>query len=367
MKSIGHSETEAWVFAAICLAAGITASAQEAADTACKGFVVVTDTVQADGKTDVSDAIQRLIDANPNRTIYFPDGVYLLGKPVMTPADPRRSVDLQLANYAVLKAADNWSSSEAMVRLGAIHPANDIRTDGSNYTLTGGIIDGNNVASAVSIDGGRETAIRNVSIKHARIGIHIKPGANSGSSDADIHSVNITGNKTRESIGVLVEGYDNTLTNMRIADMETGILVKSGGNILRNIHPLFTGPWEHFESSCGFADASSGNNWYDFCYADNFATAFLTAGDISNIYDNCFAYWYSPRGKKHVLFRAEGTFGSMVTRLKAGFRGKSAKNVILEVGKPGGRGFFDTLHVLDPSLVNETERVFEKYLRNGLF
>jgi len=33
------------------------------------GYVVVTDTIPADGKTDVADAIQALIDANPNRTI----------------------------------------------------------------------------------------------------------------------------------------------------------------------------------------------------------------------------------------------------------------------------------------------------------
>ena len=34
-----------------------------------KGYVIVTDTVKADGKTDVSDALQALIDANPNRTL----------------------------------------------------------------------------------------------------------------------------------------------------------------------------------------------------------------------------------------------------------------------------------------------------------
>ena len=42
-----------------------------------KGYIVVTDTVKADGKTDVSDALQALIAANPNRTLFFPDGVYL--------------------------------------------------------------------------------------------------------------------------------------------------------------------------------------------------------------------------------------------------------------------------------------------------
>ena len=95
------------------------------------GVVVVTDFVPADGKTDVADALQKVIDTHPNRTLYFPDGTYLLSKPIATPAEPTLSVDLQLSNYAVLKAAPGWTNTEAMVRLGGIHPANDIRTPGS--------------------------------------------------------------------------------------------------------------------------------------------------------------------------------------------------------------------------------------------
>ena len=57
-----------------------------------KGYVVVTDYIKNDGKKDVSDAIQKIIDNNPNRTIYFPDGTYLISKPILTPADPKKSV-----------------------------------------------------------------------------------------------------------------------------------------------------------------------------------------------------------------------------------------------------------------------------------
>ena len=90
------------------------------------GYVIVTDYVKANGKKDVSDIIQKIIDDNPHRTIYFPDGIYLLSKPIKTPANPQLSVSLELSNYAILKASENWSDSEAMVRLGAIHPANNI-------------------------------------------------------------------------------------------------------------------------------------------------------------------------------------------------------------------------------------------------
>ena len=53
-----------------------------------KGYVIVTDYLKADGKKDVSAAIQKIIDSNPNRTLYFPDGIYLISKPISTPADP---------------------------------------------------------------------------------------------------------------------------------------------------------------------------------------------------------------------------------------------------------------------------------------
>lgn len=63
-------------------------------------YIIITDTVEANSGFDVSDKIQEIIDANPNRTIYFPDGEYLVSKPIMTPANPRKSVSLELSDFA---------------------------------------------------------------------------------------------------------------------------------------------------------------------------------------------------------------------------------------------------------------------------
>ena len=323
-----------------------------------RGYLVVTDTVVADGKTDVADQIQKLIDDNPNRTIYFPDGVYVLGHPILTPADPLKSVDLQLSNYAVLKAADNWSSEEAMVRLGGECPANDIRTIGSNYSFTGGIVDGNGVANGISIDGGRETKIRDVSIKHTRIGIHIKRGANSGSSDSDVMSVNIVGNRARNSIGVLLEGYDNTLSNMRIADVYVGIEVRSSGNSFRNLHPLYTCGWDDYGDSTGFWDRN-GNNWYSFCYSDQFAIGFHLGENICSIFDSCYCFWYAGKAPWEKGVKADGMFNSVMNTFRADFHRDSVKNVFLEVAEPGGHG------VLNHPVVNRqrvSDFAFESYI-----
>ena len=324
-----------------------------------EGYVIVK--VKADGKRDVSDAIQKIIDENPNRTIYFPDGVYLISKPILTPAEPTKSVALELSNYAIIKAAEGWAHDEAMIRLGGKDAANNIRTPGSNYYLEGGIIDGSGVAKGISIDSGRETVIRNTSIKSVVVGIHVKHGANSGSSDSDIFGVNIVGNNTPESVGVLVEGYDNTFTNMRIGGVHFGFKIRSQANMLRNIHPLYYGSNNSYETSCGFLD-EAGCNWYDFCYSDEFATAFRITKSASH-YNNCFAYWYSKRGTKHTIFKSDGEFNSAVMNMHAGHRQHNAttENKILEVGKDGGKGHFAYLHIDDESVV--TDRTHEKYMK----
>lgn len=341
------------------------AAAEKVAETSVKdtkgnvfGYVVVTDTIPADGKTDVADAIQALIDANPNRTIYFPDGIYLLSHPIYTPADPAKSVDLQLSNYAVLRASSDFEG-EALVILGGKDAKNDTHTIGSNYALEGGILDGSGKTNGVVIAGGRETAIRQVSIKHTIVGIHVKYGANSGSSDADINDVNIIGTGGTDSIGLVVEGWDNTFTNMRIGNVFVGVYIKTSANALTNIHPLYYSDYTDYENSAGFID-EGGNNIYNFCYSDQFCNAFVTKGNVSSIYDNCFCYWYSEAGHREVAFKAE-RFNSVVDNLRCGFRYDTRdNNHVLVTEKPGGTGEFDTVLVENHKIASRTHTLYKE-------
>ena len=270
-----------------------TTTGNASSEASALGYLVITDYVEINAGRDVSADIQEVINNNPNRTIFFPDGEYILANPICTPANPIHSVSLKLSNYAVLKAADGWAHTEALVRLGAAEPFNNITTNGSNYYFEGGIVDGNGVANGISIDSGRETSVRNVSIKHTYIGLHIKTGANNKSSDADIDTVNIVGNNKAGSMGVYCVGYDNTFTNMRIANVQTGVLLEGAGNFLRNIHPLMTyGGMEYkYEDCIGFDDVSGGN-WYDFCYSDQFATGFRMRNSTLSTYQTCFCFWW---------------------------------------------------------------------------
>lgn len=326
-------------------------------------YVVVTDYVKANTGEDVSDALQELILANPNRTIFFPDGEYLLSKPICTPANPIHAVSLKLATFAKLKAMDTWTEKEAVVRLGAAEPYNDIYTPGSNYYFEGGIIDGNGKANGISIDSGRETAIHHVSIKNTEIGIHIKWGANNRSSDADIHSVNVVGNNSKTSIGVLLEGHDNTVTNMRIASVHVGIQADSGGNIFRNLHPLYiyggeNAEDENFLTSVAFMDRWN-DNYYDICYSDQFCTAFSMQSSSRNVYTNSYIMWYTSRGGVENAFKVNGKFNSVIRTPRVNFHNDTT-NALLSVTEKDGSGIIE-----NPMINNEdfiTDKTYKEYL-----
>ena len=329
----------------------------------CKRYVVVTDYIEVNSGKDVSDELQKLILDNPQRTIFFPDGEYLLSKPICTPANPEHAVSLELATFATLRATPDWSCEEAMVRMGAAEPFNNITMPGSNYYFTGGIIDGSGVANGISIDSGRETCIHHVSIKNTHVGIHIKWGANNRSSDADVHSVNIVGNNSKTSIGVLLEGHDNTLTNMRIASVHVGIQADSGGNIFRNLHPLYiyageNAEDENFLTSVAFMDRWN-DNYYDICYSDQFCTAFSMQSSSRNIYTNSYIMWYTSRGGVENAFKVNGKFNSVIRTPRVNFH-HDTTNALISVTEEGGSGILE-----NPMINNEdhiTDKTYKEYL-----
>ncbi len=353
-------------FATLALLAAISASAQEVTDPFAPSEVV-QEIVFAPAKgADAADALQALIDANPNHTIHIPDGVYLISHPVATPADPERAVSLRLDDFAVLKAVPDFPYRKPLIRLGGIHPANNIRKAGSVYSFSGGVLDGSGRAAGIFIESGRETRVRDVSMKNVSLGLRIFRGANNGSSDCDIRDVNIVGNKADDSLGVWVEAYDNTLTNMRIADCRVGVRMRAGGNLLTNIHPLWTNPGDQYDGGIGF-DESASNNSYIRCYADHFSTGWrFRKGAGGAVMDGCICFWYaSSPGRRHTAIKCDGTFEAAVTGMRIGFKDKQAVNTILETGLAGGKGFIADPLVWEGLLTNPAD-AFRPYLRGDI-
>ena len=331
-----------------------------------RGYIVVTDYIKANTGEDVSDALQELIFANPHRTIFFPDGEYVIAKPILTSATPENSVDLQLSNYATIKAAEGWDSDEAMIRLGAAEPSRGTFRNGSNYSLTGGIIDGNGVAKGVSIESGRETRIDRVSIKHTSVGLHLKKGANSNSADADIFNVNIIGNYKIGSIGLLIESSDNSFTNMRIGGVQIGVKIVQGASaqIMKNLHVLygFGGELdsdEAFRDSIGFYDLVGYMNWYTNCYSDQFATGYYMINGARHTYTDCYCYWYTDRGGKQHGFHVDGKFNAVIRNSYVKCKDTATDKAYLVEKQEGGKG---VIFAPIACVSNMTDKTHEKYV-----
>ena len=331
---------------------------------ATSGYVIITDYLKPNSGEDVSDAIQSLVDENPQKTLYFPDGQYIINKPIKTSADPAKAVSFKLSNYAHFIAGENWEG-EAMFRLGANDMAEGIVNENNNYSLEGGILDGSDRANTISVENAGTVNLRYISIKNAIVGIHVKADENGKGPAVDVHTVNIVGSGTPDSIGVQLDSNGNTLTNMRIASNLIAIKLTGSDNFLRNLHPLYIyegGLNNSYAQSCAFYDVGT-RNFYDNCYNDQFAVGFYMGKDTASIYDCCFNFWYSDRGAIHIGFKAEGKFNSNI-RSTAFDTNHNATALceFLVVGESGGAGviesvFFNPNHVKDQSfrdyIINE--------------
>ena len=65
-------------------------------------FVNVTDYVPADTGEDLTAILQKIIDTNTKRTIYFPDGEYIISRPLTTCGAAGSAVSLWLSDGAVM-------------------------------------------------------------------------------------------------------------------------------------------------------------------------------------------------------------------------------------------------------------------------
>ena len=113
--------------------------------------------------------------------------------------------------------------------------------------------------------------------------------------------------------------------------------IKSAGNSLTNIHPLYYSDYTDYENSCGFLD-ECGNNTYNYCYSDQHCIAFYNKKG-SNVYTDCFAYWYSSNGGREIAFKCDKWFNSQVSGANIGFREDTENDLLIQGGL--GKGCLD--------------------------
>ena len=324
------------------------------------GYIVVTEYVKPNTGEDIGVELQAIIDQNPQSVIYFPDGEYQTSIPLKTNAFGGVSTAFELSENAVIKAHKDWDRNNgAIIQLGGgERETGEVNTPGSNYYIKGGIIDGSGVADGVSINCGRETSVREITIINTNIGVHVYRGsklANGSSSDSDVDKVTVFGNGSDTSIGLFVDGYDNTLSNMRIANVRTGVRITSQANLIHNIQCTAPAVWSATSYSQCVAFNDTGNrNWYENCSSTNYSTAFLMDARTSML-TNCVAKWtdeFATLGDQ-IALRSNSTWTVMTKSVIAEFTAPAQKCYYIKAQVGGEGQLIDP--VFDASTVNQDE------------
>lgn len=311
---------------------------------------IVIANLPTDG-SDASARLQEIIDSNPNRTIYIPDGTYIMANPVRTCAKTDRSVALQLSDKTVLKAAPSWDSDKAMITLGTPQETNTTAHQGYFYFLDGGTVDCSGVAKGVAVECGRNIQVRNIDIIDTPLGFAINNGTNGGSSDADIFNLNIVGNNRPGSIGMYIHGWDNTISNITVTDVQTGIDSNGGGIVYRDIN-LTCGSNPAFQNeSYGFIDHYC-DNWFVNFDIKGFATAFSFGNQafMRPVIDNGTVSFKGSKAPRHTVFaNPNGGFHGFVRNLDVKTAGKPVDIVTEKSHNGKGRIAAGDLRISNPA------------------
>ena len=328
-------------------------------------YTLITQYESLVSDNDYTAAIKKAIEENPNGTIYFPDGTYMISDTVIIHANTEKSVSLRLSNYATIKAV-NWSDkTKPMIRMGVLGEGEDAENIGNvdhsakNVYFKGGVIDASGIASGITIEGSEDIMLANFTVKNSYIGVNlIDPGNSTHSTSADIENVHVVGNGEKGSVGVLVQSSLNTLTNMRISDVQYGMKCVGNGrnNIFRSIQAIGTGL--EGSDNAGFWDMSDGNQ-YDICYSDQFATGFLIEESARSVYNSCVCNWWSADNGYHVGFRATGKLNSNISYSRVTHTHSVETDAYLLVGAEGGEGF--VYYPIDQTVSDKYASVLDKY------
>lgn len=318
-------------------------------------FVVVTDFVKANTGEDLYGNLQSLINENPGRTFFFPDGEYIISSTLKTSSVAEDSISFYFSAGATLKAADEWEGGAApLIGLGALKKENNIMKPGSNFYVIGGVFDGNGVADGIAINAGRETLIKDVVIVNTRYGIHIPNGTNGSSSDADIDDVRIIGNGKSNSVGIKIIGLDNTVTDARVSNTGIGIETPNGvfvSNCTVEGNPRIPG-------TVGFS-TSGGDTWMSNCTSLNCNIAF-SFGSPRGFVKQCSAIW-TVETNQQVAFKYSRLNSALIS-CKAEFFACEGTKVFLQANT-GGSGYV-LAPVFDKTMLSGNDAT-EHYLKEA--
>ena len=280
---------------------------------------------KGDGVTDDTNAIKFMLSESKNKNILFPDGEYIISEQIITKADNDKNVSITLSDYCVIKANDAFVG-DTMFHIGG-EVENSYKHFGKfhSHSLRGfGTIDCNSITSGVDFSNCANTKFENITILNCKdFGYRINYGSNSGSMDTTSDNIQIIGTKTENSIGVIVESYDNLFNNIRVKNCDIGFQINKGGNYFTNCHPLggeFSNK-ERYEKQIAFNIGECGDNTFLNCYSDNFSIGWnISKSAWKNVISNPYFYWWKSDEFNHICFNTPNEqFNQLITNPQISF------------------------------------------------
>lgn len=313
--------------------------------------------VAGDGITDDATAIQAVIDANPNTTIYFPDGVYLIGSHLETSADNDKSVCLKLSDHAVIKASDDYIDPLPMICLGyKDYSSYYLYENFASFGIDGGYLDCNNVTGGIEIDHCVRPYVKNITIDNVKTnGLYLATGANNNSLDATVDNVVIICNNNTEAIGIKLTTSDSYINNVRIFSGLYGMYLDyAGGNHITEVHCLCTSrdyeTLANAQNQVAFFFKSGGGN-YNYltrCYSDGFATGFYFDGQHNNfIRDGYVYYWNEDDTNNHTAFRFTSTLTGRISNVHIRMPALGTNKGAIVANRSNPKGWFKDVTIHD--------------------
>lgn len=251
--------------------------------------VCVADFPRLEGETDDSGRLQRAIDACPEGVLYIPKGFYEIAKTVRI----TNFCSLQMHKSAQLRAVaemDFVLEYDGNAIYNGTAPVNQYgeRFCDQNIFIQGGDINGNGLASCLSMDGYIHVTIRDITCRNGK-----KYGLYVGDHGYELIVYNayfrctisgMAGNTAIYSIG-----GDSHYTDCIAVDYTIGVrIVKGGSNRLTRCH-IWGGPLpalkegedrEMLKDSIGY-HIGGGDTVLRDCYADTSKIGFLIEGDAT--------------------------------------------------------------------------------------
>ena len=254
---------------------------------------------KGDGINDDTVSIQKAIDKNPLKTIYFPCGTYGITNKIVIKQANNKGVNLYLDNNAIIKNISE-NTIDTLIEVGSdTSDGTYVRTN--NYPaiyIQGGILECNNVNYGMILDSGRQFI--NLSKMNFRkitnYGLYLLKNNSYTSGDHKISYCNFFNYNSENGIAILGESNDNELQHIRVDGCKTAIKYTGGGYFCHDIHctALYNNEMttEMINQTIAFDIQGNGIN-FSQCYADTYSIGFKIKNANGVVLNECVNYYYN--------------------------------------------------------------------------